>query len=141
MGVVERVDHRHRAGQGPLDGLPGLLTQEPGVFHEYRLLATHLADHGRHARIVAIANSDRLALFEIDPVEVLDEGGDEMLARLLPVADDIDARVLLLLQRQTQGIALAFGQFLVLQFPGRPELFGLGEPGWLGQAAGSGSRE
>jgi hypothetical protein len=38
---------------------------------------------------------------------MLDEGGHEMLARLLAVTDDIDAGMLLLLQRQAQRIRLA----------------------------------
>ena len=37
-----------------------------------------------------------------------------MLAGLLAIADDIDACLLLLLQRQAQGILFALDQFLVL---------------------------
>ncbi|CUI28174.1 Uncharacterised protein [Achromobacter xylosoxidans] len=136
VGVVEGVDHRHGAGQGPLDGLRGLLAQELGVFDEDRLLAAHGADDGRHAGVVAVADPDGFALFEIDAVQVLDEGGDEVLAGLLAVADDVDAGVLLFVQGQAQGVLLAFDQFLVLQLPGRPELFRLGQPGGFGQAAG-----
>ncbi|MNX90320.1 hypothetical protein D3C86_1223660 [compost metagenome] len=114
----------------------GLLAQELGVFDENGLLAADGAHDGRDARIIAIANPDGFTFFEIDAGEVLDERGDEMLTGLLAIADDIDACVLLFLQRQAQGVLLALDQFLVLQFPGRPEFLGLGQPGRFGQAAG-----
>ena len=41
-----------------------------------------------------------------------------MLAGLFAVTDDIDARVLLFLQGQAQGVLFAFGQLRALQFPG-----------------------
>jgi len=69
---------------------------------------------------------------------VLDEGGDKVLPGLFAVTDDVDARVLLLVQRQTQGILLGLGQFIALQFPGGPELFRFGQPRRLGQTAGGG---
>ncbi|SOO28380.1 hypothetical protein XAP6164_2380026 [Xanthomonas phaseoli pv. phaseoli] len=134
--IEEGVDHRHRARQRPLDRLAGLLTQEFGIVHEHRRWAADRADHGRHAGVVAVANPHRLALFEIDTAEMFDKGGDEMLTGLFAVADDIDAGMLLFLQRQPQCILLAFDQFGVLQFPGRPQGLGLGKPGRLGQATG-----
>ena len=75
-----------------------MLTQEFGVFDKHRLLAAHGADDGRHTGVIAVANSDGLAFFEIDPAEMFDEGRDEMLAGLFAIADDIDAGLLLLLQ-------------------------------------------
>ena len=98
MGIVQRVDHRHGARQCPLDRLIGLLTQEPGVVNKHRLLATHSADHRGHAGIVAITNSNGLAPLEINAVEVFDEGGHEVLARLLAITDNINASQLLVLQ-------------------------------------------
>ncbi len=135
MRVIERIDHGHGAGQGPFDRLAGLLAQEFGILDKNRLFARDGADHGRHAGIVAIADAHGLALFEIDARQVFDEGGDEMLAGLLAIADDIDACLALVIEREPQRIALAFPQILALQIPGRPELFGLRQPGGLGQAA------
>ena len=114
------------------------MTQELGVIDEHWLAASNSAYDRRHAGIVAIADSDGLALLEIDTVEVFDKGRDEMLPCLFAIADDIDAGVLLLLQGQTQRVLLALDQFITLQLPWRPELLGLGEPGGFGQAAGSG---
>src|SRR5690606_2328935 len=89
--VEERIDHRHRVGQRPFDLLVSLLSKEFGVLDEYRLLARHLTDDGWHTRFIAIANPDGLAFLEVDSAEVLDKGGDEVLARLLAVADNIHA--------------------------------------------------
>ena len=138
MIVIQRVDHRHRAGQGPLDRLLGLLAQELGILDEDRFLARHRAHHRRHARVIAVADTDGLAVLEIDAVQVLDERRHEMLARLFAIADDVDARVLLFLQRQAQGILFALDQSAILQFPGRPQGLGLCQPGRFGQAAGGG---
>lgn len=140
MAIVKRIDHRHGTRQGPFDRLLGLLAQELGVFDEHGLAARHGAHDRRHAGIVAVADPDRLAVLEINAFQVLDKRRHEMLTRLFAIADDIDAGVLLFLQRQTQRILLAFGQALVLQFPGRPEFFRFCEPGGFRQAAGSGSR-
>jgi len=90
--------------------LTGLLAQESGVIHEHGFLAADSAHDGGHARVIAVTNPDGLAFFKIDAFQVLDKGGDEMLAGLLAVADDIDAGVQLFLQRQTQGIPFAFDQ-------------------------------
>ena len=101
MAVIQRIDHRHGTRQGPFNRLAGLLAQEFGVFHKNRLGAAHGAHDGRHARIVAVTNSDGLALVKIDSAQMLDKRGDEMLAGLLAIADDIDACLLLFLQGQT----------------------------------------
>ncbi|MNJ75324.1 hypothetical protein D3C77_724000 [compost metagenome] len=69
---------------------------------------------------------------------MFDERRDKVLTGLLAVADDINARVLLFLQRQAQGVLFAFDQLVVLQFPRRPEFFRLCQPRRLGQAAGGG---
>ena len=79
-----------------------------------------------------------LAVLEIDAVQVLDERRHEVLARLFAIADDVDARVLLFLQRQAQGILFALEQSAILQFPGRPQGLGLSQPGGFRQAAGGG---
>ncbi|OXC78732.1 hypothetical protein BSU04_10365 [Caballeronia sordidicola] len=75
-----------------------MLAQKLGIFNENRFLSGDRINHRRHACIIAIANSNGLAILEIDAAEVLDKRGHEMLARLLAVTDDIDARMLLFLQ-------------------------------------------
>ncbi|KKB60882.1 hypothetical protein WM40_26580, partial [Robbsia andropogonis] len=104
----------HRTGQRPLDRLVRLLTQEPGIFDEDGLLTSNIPDDRWHAGIVAIADSNRLAVLEIDAVQMFDKRGHKMLARLLAVTDDIDACLLLLLQRQTQSILFALDQSFAL---------------------------
>jgi hypothetical protein len=66
--VVERVDHRHRAGQRPLDRTIGALAQEPRVVDEHGALAAHLADDRRHARVVTVADAHGLALAKSTPL-------------------------------------------------------------------------
>ena len=63
-----------------------------------RLGAGYSADDRRHTRIVAVTDSDRLAFLEVDAAELLDKRCDEMLARLLAIADDVDARLSLIVQ-------------------------------------------
>ncbi|MCY1518101.1 hypothetical protein D9M68_528070 [compost metagenome] len=99
VGVVQRVDHRHRARQSPFDRLLGLLAQELCVFDKYRLAASHGAHDRRHARVVAVADPDGLAVLEINAFQMLDKRRHEVLTRLFAVADDIDTCVLLFLQR------------------------------------------
>ena len=125
VGVVQRVDHGHRAGQRELDRLLGRAAQEarrprrrPGA------RARDRTDDHRHVGVVAVADAHGPPVLEIDAVEVLDEGGDEVAARLLAVGDDVDAGALLVAQHQAHGIALALGERLALEQPRRPELFG-----------------
>lgn len=141
MAIEEGVDHGHRARQCPLDRLIGLRAQELGIFDEHRLLARDRADHGRHAGLVAITDLDGFTLLEIHAIQVFDEGGDEVLTRLLAIADDVDPGVLLLLQGDAQGILLARDQCLTFEFPGGPEDLRFGEPGRFRQAASGGGRE
>ena len=81
------------------------------------------------------------AAVEIDAVEIGEKAVDEMDARLLAVADDVDAGVLLPLDREDGGVDLAGRERVALEPPGGPELFRLGEPEGLGQAAGDGGFE
>ena len=58
-------------------------------------------DHGRTHRLVAVVADAHLdAPVEIDALDRFEEAVDEMLARLLAVADDVDAGVLLQLERE-----------------------------------------
>jgi hypothetical protein len=43
-----------------------------------------------------------------------------MLPRLLAIADDVDAAILLDLQREEGRVALAFGERFAVEAPGRP---------------------
>ena len=61
--------------------------------------------------------------------------------RLLAVADDVQAGVLLGLDPQQRGIELGLLQRGALGLPLRPQLLRLGQPGGLGQAAGDGGVE
>ena len=60
----------------------------------------------------------------------------EMLTRLLAVGDDVDAGILLHLQREQRRVALAFGERLAVEPPRRPQLARLGKPGGFRQTAG-----
>ena len=98
-------------------------------------------DH-RHHRLVAVGANAHLDLArEVDALDELEEPVDEVLARLLAVADDVDAGVLLLLDREQGRVELGGVQLGPRQAPGRPEPVGLREPGRLGQAAGDGGLE
>ena len=107
MVVIQRVDHGHWAWQRPFDRLTGELTQITRVLHEDRFLALHGAHHGWNTGLIAVTNFHDLAFGKIHPAEMLDEGGDKVLPRLLAVADNIDPGTQLVVERQTQGIALA----------------------------------
>src|SRR2546425_5554505 len=64
-----------------------------------------------------------------------------MPAGLFSVGDDVDAGGFLVGEREAHRVALAFFEQRAFEQPGRPEFFGLGEPGRLGQAAGNGGLE
>ncbi len=78
---------------------------------------------------------------EVDAVDELEKAVDEMLARLLAVGDDVDAGVLLQFHREQRGVELARGEIGAGQPPLRPQLVGLGEPGWFRQGACDGGRK
>jgi hypothetical protein len=140
MAIEKSIDHRHRTRQRPFDRPVGLRAQELRIVDEDRLRPRYGTDYRRHARIVAIANPDDLALVEIDSAEMFDEGRDEMLARLFAVSDDIDPGLPLIIDGQSQGILLAGRQLITLQLPRRPERPGLCKPGRFGQTARGGGR-
>src|SRR5262249_30900408 len=64
-----------------------------------------------------------------------------MLARLLAVGDDVDAAILLQLEREHRRVALGVRECRTGGPPGRPQSIGLGEPGGLWQASGDGGRK
>jgi hypothetical protein len=70
-------------------------------------------------------------VLEVDAFDLFEKAVHEMLARLLAVADDVDATVLLQLERQDGGVAFGVVQLGACEPPLRPELVRLGEPGGL----------
>ena len=138
MVVVERVDHRHRSRQGVFGFALGHAAQELRVLDIDRMTASHRAHDHRHIGVVTVANPHCLAVLEIHAVEVLDEGRHEMTTCLLTIADDIDAGRLLVGDSKTHRVALALGEPLAFEQPGRPELIGRGKPGRLGKAPRNG---
>ena len=105
-------------------------------------LQAQLADDLRHHRLVAVGADAHLDLVgEVDALDVFEKAVHEMLARLLAVGDDVDAGVLLLLQREQRRVGLGGGKLVAREPPLRPELVRLGEPGGLRQAAGDGGLE
>ena len=94
---------------------------EPRLARVHPVAQFQFADHGRAHRLVAIvADAHFDALVEIDAVDRLEKAVDEMLARLLAVADDVDAGVLLQFDRDQRGVVLGGGELFTLQAPRRP---------------------
>ena len=61
-----------------------------------RFFSSHCIDDDRHFGVVSVADTHSPRLFEIDTFQMFDEGGYEMLAGLLTIADDVDAGILLI---------------------------------------------
>ena len=142
MLVGDGVDDGHRTGQGELELAPGVGARRARFGPMDRALAVDRAGHGRDLGLVAVgADADRLPAVEIDAVEIGEKAVDEMDARLLAVADDVDSRILLFLHCEDRGVDLAGCERGALQLPGGPELFRFSEPRGLRQAAGDGGFE
>ena len=91
---------------------------------------------GRHLGLVAVgANADHGLARKIDAVEIGKEAVHEMRARLLAVADDVDAGILLELHGEHRRVELALLERLSLEPPSRPEPLLFGEPDRLRKAA------
>src|ERR1041384_1308029 len=96
----------------------------------------------RHHRLVAVAADAHLNLVrEVDAVDELQKSVHEMLTRHLAVADDVEAGILLHLDRQQRSVELGLREFVAGKLPLRPQLIWLGEPRWLRQAAGNTGRK
>ena len=92
--------------------------------------------HDGHVGVVAVADAHGLLVREVDAVQAFDERRHEVAARLLAIGDDVDARVLLVEERQAHRVLLALRERVAFELPRRPQRLGLGEPGGLRQAAG-----
>ena len=91
VGIVEGVDHRHRAGQRDLDLAVGRAAQEARGVDEHRMPARDRTDDDGNVGVVAVADAHGLPVLEVDAVEALEKRRHEMPARLLAVGDDVDA--------------------------------------------------
>ena len=65
----------------------------------------------------------------------------EVLARLLAVADDVDAGILLQLEREQRRVILRLRERVALEPPRRPQLVRFRQPGRFRQAAGDCGRK
>ncbi len=137
VAVGDRVDDRHRAGQGELELPLRMRAREPCLGRVDPGLRAQRPDHRRHQRLVAVVADAELHLaVEIDALDRLEEAVHEVLPRLLAVGDDVDAGVLLRLQPEERRVALRLGERRAVELPARPELVRLGEPAGFRQAAG-----
>jgi hypothetical protein len=142
VAVGHGVDDGHGPGQRELDAPRGVRAKQPRLGLVHAAGQRQRADHLRHHRLVAVVADAHLDLvLEVDAGHLLQEAVHEVLARLLAVADDVQAGVLLGLDPQQRGVELGLRQVAAAGLPLRPELFGLGQPGGLGQAAGNGGVE
>ena len=84
-------------------------------------LQPQLADDLRHHGFVAVGADPHLDLVgEVDAVDELEKAVHEVLARHLAVGDDVDAGVLLLLQRKQCRVRLGGGKLVAGGLPLRP---------------------
>ena len=99
--VGDGVDDGHRAGQGELDLVRGMGAGDQRLEVVDAALQPQRRHHLRHHRLVAVVADAHLDLVgEVDALDRLEKAVDEMLPRLLAVGDDVDAGILLQLQRQ-----------------------------------------
>ena len=98
-------------------------------------------DLRHHGVIPVVANAHLHLVIEVDAFDLLQKTVHKVLARLLTVTDDVQARVFLRLDPQQRGVQLGLRQFSAFGLPLRPELLRLGQPGGFGQAAGNGGAE
>jgi hypothetical protein len=120
VAVVERVDHRHRAGQRDLDLALRRVAQEPRRLDEHRAAPGDRSDHHRHGGVVAVADPHGLPVLEVDAIEGFQECRHEVAAGLFAIGDDIDARLLLVPEHQPDRVIDAFGEDVALEPPGSP---------------------
>ena len=121
VSVGNGVDDGHRAGQGEFQLSVRMSAGEPGFAGMHARAKTQRADHGRTHRFVTIVADAHLdAPVEVDALDRLEEAVHEMLARLLAVADDIDAGILLQLKGEQRRVILGGFQRGAFKLPRRP---------------------
>ena len=107
MCVIGRVGHRHGAGQGHLHRPAGFPLQELQVFHHDGPGAPdggHAAAH--HGLAAAVANPFFRQGLVVKALHVHGDVGEVGCASLFPVANDIKASSLLVMNRHAHGIVL-----------------------------------
>ena len=140
--VGDGVDDGHRPGHRDLEFLRGMGAGMTRLAAMDAAPELERAGDGRHHRLVAIVADAHFDLVgEVDAVDEFQEAMNEMLARLLAVGDDVDAGVLLEFDREQRGVELAAFEIGAGEPPLRPQLAGLGEPGWFRQRACDGGRK
>jgi len=133
--VGQRVHDRHRPGHRELELLRRVGSREGHLVGVDGPPTRERPGHRGHLGLVAIgADADRHAPGEVDAVDRLEEAVDEVLARLLAVAHDVDTGRLLLAERHQHRVALALGERRTRQVPRRPQHAGLREPRRFGKA-------
>jgi len=121
MGVGNRVDDGHWAGQGEFELSFGVGARQASLPRMDTRAQPQFANHGRAHRLVAVvANAHFDPSVEIDAVDRFEKAVNEMLPRLLAVADDVDAGVLLQLERQHSGVVLGLRELFADRPPRRP---------------------
>ena len=101
MAVGDGVGDRHRAGQGEFQLAPGMRARGFRLQRVDAALQAQRRGDDRHHRLVAVVADSHLDLVrEVDAVDPLQKAVHEMLARLFAVADDVDAAILLQLDRE-----------------------------------------
>src|SRR5262245_8752721 len=139
MGIRDRIDDGHRSRQRELELALGVGACELRLSRVHaRLEAKRTRDGGYHRLVAVGADADLDLAREIDPIDEFEKAMHEMLARLLAVGDDVDAAILLQLEREHRRVALGVREGRAGGPPGGPQSVGLGEPGRLRQAAGDG---
>ncbi len=143
VAVGDGVDDGHRARQRELEPPARVGAGERRLGRVHGAAAPERPRHRRHLRLVAVvADPHGDFLRVIDAVDLRQEAVDEVDAAHLAVAHDVDAGVLLHLEREERGVGLRLGERVgALRDPRRPEHLGLREPGGLRQAAGNGGLE
>ena len=107
MGVGDGVDDGHRPRQRELELALGMGARELRLARMHASLEAQRAGDRRHHRLVAVgADADLDLAREVDAVDEFEKAVHEMLARLLAVGDDVDAAILLQLEREQGGVAL-----------------------------------
>ena len=82
-----------------------------------------------------MSNADGDFILKVDALDLLQKAMHKMLARLLPIAQDIKPRVFVRLDPSQRGIGLGSLQFGPSRLPFWPEFLGLGKPRRFGQTA------
>jgi hypothetical protein len=142
VGVGNRIDDGHRAGQGEFELLARMGAGKPRLARVHPRAQPQRAGDRRAHRLVAVGADAHLdAPVEVDAFDRFEKAVHEVLARLLAVADDVDAGILLQLEREQRRVILRLRERVTLEPPRRPQLVRFRKPGRFRQAAGDCGRK